>query len=540
MILLSGHGDDALLAQAAKLRAHLQNEPELGLAELAFSLATDRTHFDTRLALPVRGRDELDSILGGFASEGTLPREAIKTRSELRRRRTCFVFTGQGSQRAGMGQSLYAHYPVFRESLDEIAALFAPHLDRPLLELMFAEPESDEATLLNQTGYAQPALFALEVALYRLWASFGVTPDVVVGHSIGELGAAHVAGVFGLEDACRLVAARGRLMQALPTDGSMASLAADEDAVRTKIDELELAESVSLAGLNAPNQTVVSGAEAGVSALMKAFESSGHKVRELVVSHAFHSQLMDPMLEEFEAVAASISLRKPLLPVVSNVSGELAGDEIATANYWTRHVRGAVRFCDGVRVALDEGCNLFIELGPDPVLCSLGSRCERPEDAAIWVPSLRRKNDDVMQIEQTLSTVHAQGVDVAWGEVFRQSDARRVPLPTYAFQRKRYWLEPSAMHLLAGSGMGSGHPLLGAGSTVAGISRSTALRSRACRPHGWASTWSWDRPSCRAQPTWKSWALRRTLGRRTRAGRSPRSRLPRRWWCQSEVRYDFK
>ncbi|MEC9464135.1 MAG: SDR family NAD(P)-dependent oxidoreductase, partial [Myxococcota bacterium] len=467
-VLISGRGRDALIAQAERLSAYLASHPEQALGNIAYSLATDRTHFDTRLALTSTSTSALRDTLDAFVEGGVVPNGAKLTKPESLKKRLCFMFTGQGSQRAGMGRGLYETHPVFQASLDEIAARFDRELERPLRELMFAAPESEEARLLNQTAYAQPALFALEVSLYRLWVSLGVVPDLVVGHSIGELGAAHVAGVFGLEDACRLVAARGRLMQALPAEGAMLSVGADEKAVSDKLTELALSETVSLAGLNAPNQTVLSGHAEGIEALRVAFESQGVKVRPLVVSHAFHSQLMDPMLDAFREVAEGIHLRKPTLPVVSNVSGDVAGDEIATADYWVKHVRGAVRFCDGIRAALDEGANVFVELGPDPVLCSLGARSAREGDQATWLPSLRKKNADTEQIAATLAELHVQGSEIEWQEAFADTMGRRVVLPTYAFQRKRYWLEPSAVHLAASSSLGSGHPLLGTGSHVAG------------------------------------------------------------------------
>ncbi|WP_396135234.1 type I polyketide synthase [Amycolatopsis sp. A133] len=397
--LLSARDADALAAQAERLRTHVEAHPELTPADIGFSLLNSRAALEHRAVVVGGDREELLAALENAAVTGIARPD----------RRLAVFFTGQGAQRAGMGRGLYERFPVYAEAFDAVLAHFSPELREA-----FADAE-----LLDRTEFTQPALFAVEVALFRLVESFGVRPDFVAGHSIGEISAAHVAGVLTLPDACRLVAARASLMQALPAGGAMVSIAAPESAIT-------LTEGVSIAAVNGPESVVISGDEAAVLEIAAQFP----KTKRLKVSHAFHSPLMDPMLEEFRAVAETLTYHPARIPVISNVSGALA--EPFTADYWVRHVRETVRFADGVSTLQAAGADVFLELGPDGVLSALV-----PGPA---VPALRRDRSEERALLSALSTVHVHGVDVDWTSFF--PGGRRVDLPTYAFRHRTYWLAP--------------------------------------------------------------------------------------------------
>ncbi|EOD63585.1 type I polyketide synthase, partial [Amycolatopsis vancoresmycina] len=404
LVPLSARSATALRAQAAGLRA-----ADAAPQDLAYSLAFTRATHDHRAVLVADG-DELDRALGVLADGGT--DAAVVTGTADRDALLAVLFTGQGAQRAGMGRGLYGRFPVYAEAFDAVLAHFAPEL----------RDAFEDAALLDRTEFTQPALFAVEVALFRLVESFGVRPDFVAGHSIGEISAAHVAGVLSLEDACRLVSARASLMQALPSGGAMVSIAAPESAIT-------LTEGVSIAAVNGPESVVISGDEAEVLAIAAQFP----KTKRLKVSHAFHSPLMDPMLAEFRAVAETLTYHPAQIPVLSNVSGALA--EPFTADYWVRHVREAVRFADGITTLEAAGAKVFLELGPDGVLSSMV-----PGTA---IPALRRDRDEARTLFTALARLHVHGVDLDWESLYAGSAGRAVPLPTYPFEHQRYWLEPA-------------------------------------------------------------------------------------------------
>ncbi|MFC9324586.1 type I polyketide synthase [Kitasatospora sp. NPDC057015] len=444
--VLSARTPEALREQAARLAERVHADDGLGLADVGFTLATSRARLDERAVVVARDRAGYLAGLDATATGGGLTGSAAGAGS------LAFLFTGQGSQRIGMGRELAEAYPVFAEAFGAVAA----ELD-PLLGVSLAEVVESGAGL-NETGLTQPALFAVEVALFRLFESWGVRPDFVSGHSIGELSAAHVAGVLSLADAAVLVAARARLMQALPSGGAMVAVEASEEEVLAA-----LSEGVSVAAVNGPSSVVVSGDEAAVVALGEGFAAEGRRTRRLRVSHAFHSAHMDGMLAEFGAVAASLSFAAPRIPVVSNLTGRVASaQEITDPQYWVRHVREAVRFADVVRELDANGVTTFVELGPDGTLSAL---VQETLTDPVAVPALRRDRPETETALTALGRIHVQGRTVDWTSLFAAARPRRVDLPTYPFQRRRYWLEPGSAQSADAAGLGLGapaHPLLGA------------------------------------------------------------------------------
>jgi acyl transferase domain-containing protein len=422
-LLLSAKSEEALCEQARRLRVHLLENPELAPLDVAFSLAT--TQLERRAA--ILGKDR-DTLLAGLQLLARGARSAKVVRGAVGSGRTAFMFTGQGAQRPGMGAALARAFPVFDEALEEICAELDHHTGRSLKELMFAPEGSTEASLLDRTEFTQPALFALEVSLFRLLETFALKPDLLIGHSIGELAAAHVAGVLALADACALVAARGRLMGALPTGGAMLAVHASEqeaaDALRG------LGEEIALAAVNGPASVVLSGDAGAIERFQQVWEARGRKSTRLNVSHAFHSPRMAPMLEEFRAVAASVRFGRARIPIISNLSGALAGTELGSPEYWVRHVRETVRFADGVGALERAGVTRFLELGPSGVLSAMARRCLGPrlEQDALLVPAMRAKREEPDTLIAFLAAVHTAGVGLEWNALFAGTGARTIEL----------------------------------------------------------------------------------------------------------------
>ncbi|MEU4595438.1 type I polyketide synthase, partial [Micromonospora aurantiaca (nom. illeg.)] len=368
-VLLSARDAAALSAQAGRWARWLTADEAPRPLDVAWSSVTTRPALEHRAVVTAADRDDLVAALTALADGD--PTGTVVSGATGQRGRLALIFSGQGAQRAGMGRELSAGFPVFAAALDEVCGHLDPLLPRPLREVLFASAGSAEAGLLDQTVFTQAGLFAVEVALFRLVESFGVVPDMLAGHSIGEVTAAYVAGVLSLADACALVAARGRLMQALPTGGGMLAVAADEAAVVESI--AGLADRAGVAAVNGPTAVVVSGAVEALDEVERHWRDRGVRTRRLMVSHAFHSPLMEPMLDEFRTVLDGLTFSAPLLPVVSNVTGALAGDEIRTADYWVRHVRDAVRFADGITALRAAGIDTFLEVGPQSVLTAMAA-----------------------------------------------------------------------------------------------------------------------------------------------------------------------
>ncbi|MET0411361.1 MAG: type I polyketide synthase, partial [Polyangiaceae bacterium] len=460
LIVLSARTSEALAFAAQRLHDHIAQTPGQSLTALAHSLATTRSALEHRLGLAITSRDALLEALALAArGEGTGGARGV---SRDQRGKLAWLFTGQGAQQVGMGRQLYDAWPVFRDALERAFRALDPHLERPLRSVMWADPGSSDATLLDQTGYTQPALFALEWALAELWSSWGVEAHVLAGHSVGEITAAAVAGVFSLEDAARLVCARGRFMQALPPGGAMVSIAAPEADVLLAIAAYE--QTISIAALNAPTSTVIAGVEVDVLAVAERFAARGVQTKRLTVSHAFHSPLMDPMLEDFAHVARSINFAMPKLALVSNVSGALAGSEITTPEYWVRHVREAVRFSQGVVALHAAGARVFLELGPRATLIGLVPASLAGSEASL-ITSLRTGRSEPVAVLEGLAAWFSQGGSVDWAQVF-PSGGGRVTLPHYPWQRQRYWTDGSVTRHLVGTA--TAHPLLGARIASAG------------------------------------------------------------------------
>ncbi|MBM4089215.1 MAG: AMP-binding protein, partial [Planctomycetes bacterium] len=468
LLTVSARSDAARRELARRYAAELEAHPETSPGDFCHTANTGRSHGAYRWAAVAGSTEQLRDQLAAFAAGSEPASCATGTVRSHEPPRVALLFTGQGSQYAGMGRQLFQTQPTFRAVLEQCHELLKPYLDRPLLSLLFPQSDGD-ALLLDQTKYAQPALFALEYALASLWGSWGIEPTLVMGHSVGEYAAACFAGVFGLEDGLRLIAERGARMQELPGDGAMVAVMAGEQRVLDAIGPF--ADDVAVAALNGPAQVVISGRAAALDRLVAELSRQGIPSKKLRVSHAFHSPLVDPMLDKFEHFCRRIRFRQPQRRLVSNVTGAPVNGEVCRPEYWRRHTRQPVRFAQSMAALRDAGCEVFLEVGPRPTLLGMGRACLPESDKYVWAASLRPQHDDWEQILSSLAAMYAHGVDCDWQELDRGFARRKLALPTYPFQRQRYWREMPADRPERSRSAGDPpaiHPLLGTRLPLAG------------------------------------------------------------------------
>ncbi len=503
--VVSAKSAEALHAQVGNIQAHLEEDPDLEALDVGLSLVSTRATFAHRVVAMGRDREELLGVLADFR-EGAPTPHAVAGVANQHVGSLAVLFSGQGAQRVGMGRELYEAFPVFASAWDQACEHLDDLLERPLQAVVFGDPESSREggmdsregpageNLLDETAFTQAGLFAFETALFRCMQSLGVRPDFVMGHSVGEIVAAHVSDALSLRDACALVAARGRLMAALPSGGAMVAVQASEQEGLEALAGMQ--DRVSLAAVNGPASIVLSGEEQAVLQLARTWKLRGRKTRRLRVSRAFHSPLVEPMLEDFRGILATISIGEPKIPIVSNLTGEaIAVEALRTPDYWVRHARETVRFADCVRWLRSQGAVAFLELGPDAVLSSMVEDClaqgetdegprsavsgggqegpeqdpEAQESAPLVLPALRAKSPERRALLSALGRLWTRGTEIDWRSLFEGSGAEIVELPTYAFQRRRYWLgahKPDGGNPSAFGQMPLDHPLLGSAASL--------------------------------------------------------------------------
>ncbi len=459
LLPLTTQTQDGLPLLAERYLEELQDE-SVSLADFAHSVAVGRSTLDARTFVNAADKDEAIAALHKLVEKGS--KDSTSGEPVRRRNKVVFLFTGQGSQYPGMGRALYETQPVYRDAIDRCASELKKY-DVPLMDVLFAENDSTE---IHQTAMSQPTLFATEYALFQLWKSWGVTPSMAIGHSVGEYVAACVAGVFSLEDALKLIALRGKLMQSLPAGGAMLAVSAGAERIETLLNGHS--GQVGIAAVNSPQQTVLSGAAEAIEQVAELCQTEGIRATRLTVSHAFHSKLMDPILDEFEQAVSSIEMKPAAFPIAANLTGELSKDAFTKPDYWRQHLREAVRFADGIQAIAAKGGNVFVEIGPQPVLSGLG-RVSVPGKENAWLPSLRNGRDDWQMMLNSLGELYEIGITIDWRAFDAPYARKRVELPTYPFQRSRFWA-PDTMPASSGDDFGTGtglmptrtsHPLLG-------------------------------------------------------------------------------
>lgn len=447
ILTLSARSEKALQDLAQCYKEFLASEKQIPLADVCFTANTGRARFNHRLAIVAQSTEQLHERLDAFVSHQQTTGLVIDQATTQTNPKIAFLFTGQGSQYVNMGYQFYETQPTFRQTLDYCDKILRPYLEKPLLEVLYSG--TTENSLLDQTAYTQPALFALEYALAKLWMSWGIQPTAVMGHSLSEYVAACIAGVFSLEDGLKLVAERGRLMQALPQEGMMVAVFADATYVTAVIEPY--ASQISIAAFNGPKNTVISGECEALQKVIAILEVQEVKTKQLNVSHAFHSQMMEPMLADFERVAREVSYSLPQLDIISNLTGNLATEEIATPEYWCLHVRQPVKFETSIKTLYQQGYEILIEIGPKPTLLGMGQQCLASEfkteicPSTLWLPSLRSGKSDWEQILESLGELYVRGVTVDWFSFDKDNPRHRLHLPTYPFQRQRHWIDATVL-----------------------------------------------------------------------------------------------
>ena len=433
LLALSARDAESLADLASRYETRLEHEPSV--ANVCSTASAGRSHFEHRLAVTGGTADELRRGLASFRTREPLPGVASGRMTDGVRPQVAFLFTGQGAQSLGMGRGLYKTSPVFRQALDECAEGLSRHLSPGLFEVMFGANDSP----INDTMYAQPATFALEIALARLWRSWGIEPVAVLGHSLGEYAAACSAGLCSLEDGLRLVAERGRLSHELSLNGAMGAVFASEEVVRAEL--ARHAGAVNIAAFNGPEHLVVSGMRAAVQDVLGRLERQGVRTRMLRVSFAAHSSLVDPVLPSFKKTLETVRWQVPRVAIVSNVTGTFATfEQIASTDYWLAHMRQPVRFGQSIRAVMSQGITHFVEIGPHPVLSAIGAE-NVPANAAEWLPSMRRDTPDWSDLLDSLQRLYVSGAEVDWSGFDRGRARRRVALPTYPFRKRRHWID---------------------------------------------------------------------------------------------------
>ncbi len=450
LLTLSVKHESALIELVTRYVDYLSKNETDEIANICYTANVGRCHFEHRLAVFGKSKAEIKQKLSKNLIDNAEDRVyKSQNRDNLNTNKIAFLFTGQGSQYVGMGAQLYETQPTFRKIIDHCDEILRDYLPRSLLEVLYPSRDAERRgrhsqppvgnETLNETAYTQPALFALEYALAQLWQSWGIEPTVVMGHSVGEYVAACIAGVFSLEEGLKLIAERARLMQSLPQNGAMISVMANETQVKATIQSY--ANTVSVAALNGPDSMVLSGNSEAIQAIAAILQSQGIKTKKLQVSHAFHSPLMEPMLAKFAKVTRQITYNAPQIDILSNLTGELATDEIKSSEYWCRHVRQTVKFATSMETLYQRGYTVFLEMGPAPVLLGMGRQCLPDAIGGLWLPSLRPGHEDWQQLLRSLSELYVQGIHIDWSHFDRDYLRHRVELPSYPFQQEYYRLD---------------------------------------------------------------------------------------------------